>query len=371
MKTPSVTRAAVFHQPNQPLVWQEFQLPDPQPGEVIARIRCATICGSDLHTYTGRRASPAPGILGHEMVGEVVAIGAGGARTHNGRALRPGDRITWCMVWNCGTCFYCTHKLPSKCERLMKFGQERLAPGRELTGGFAEHCLLPERTRIFHVPAAVPDLAACPANCATATVAAVARQAGELEAQCVVVIGAGMLGLTACAMAAAHGARQVIAIEPDVERAALAERFGAGVTLRGTEPAAWLRKRVEECTEGRGAELVFEFSGSPEGAEAGWQLLRFGGQMILAGATFPARALQIPAEQIVRRMLRISGVYNYAPEDLASALEFLAASGRRFPFESLVGRVFPLSRAQQAIQYAEQARPPRVALVPDLDPAGE
>ena len=114
--------------------------------------------------------------------------------------------------------------------------------------------------------------------------------------------------------------------------------------------------------------MVLEFSGSPDATEAGWQMLRFGGRMLLAGATFPSRPLAIPAEQIVRRLLRISGVYNYAPGDLATALEFLAACADRFPFESLVGRVFPLSRIQEAIEYAEHARPPRVALRPDESP---
>ena len=87
----------------------------------------------------------------------------------------------------------------------------------------------------------------------------------------------------------------------------------------------------------------------------------------MAGATFPARSICFPAEQIVRRLLRLEGVYNYQPEDLATALDFLSANASRFPFENLVGRVFPLDDVQVAFEFAESSRPPRVAIVCGTD----
>lgn len=365
--TPKATTAGamVFHGPGRPMRWETFRLDEPRGGEVLARIRCATICGSDLHSRFGRRPSPVPGVLGHEMVGEVAAIGPSGAGAIDGSPLAPGDRITWSMVWSCGVCFYCTRGLQPKCERLMKFGHEPLSDGRALTGGFAEYCLLPPGTAILRIPGSVPDLVASPANCATATVAAVFREAGSVSGECVVVIGAGMLGLTACAMASAHGAARVLVVETDPARTSLALSFGAGLALSGNEPAGELRERVLALTEGRGAGIALDFSGSPEAMETAWQLLRPGGRLILAGATFPARPIAIPAEQVVRRMLRMAGVYNYAPRDLAAALDFLATSGARFPFLSLVGKTFPLSRIEDAFEYAETQRPPRVALLPE------
>jgi alcohol dehydrogenase len=304
-------------------------------------------------------------VLGHEVVGEIVAIGPAGAVAFDGRPLCPGDRVTWSIVLSCGVCYYCQRQLAAKCERLMKFGHEAIAPGRDLVGGFAQHCRLPEGTAIFHVPEQIPDLVASPANCATATVAAVFREAGEIAGQTVVIVGAGMLGLTACAMAATCGATHVIAVETDAARAALAPCFGAQTVLDGADSDSRLRESVLPLTGGRGADAVFEFSGIPDAFEATWQLLRFGGRMVMAGATFPARPVRIPAEQVVRRMLRISGVHNYAPQDLAEALSFLATQSHRFPFLSLVGRVFPLSHIQDALEYAEAHRPPRVALRPD------
>ncbi len=351
MTSPHFTRAAVFHGPQHPLEIQTLPLPDPTEGQVLVRILCTTVCGSDLHSVSGRRSSPAPSILGHEMVGQVIAVGAGGAREYgSSRAIVPGDRISWSMVWSCGTCFYCSRQLRPKCERLMKFGHERTGSAFPLMGGFAEHCLLPAGTAIFPVPDNVPDEVASPANCATATVAAMFRTAPGVEGQPVVVYGAGMLGLTACAMARERNAASVLAIDTDPNRRDLAARFGADCTLDGG---------------GREAAIVFDLTGHPDAMEAGFEMLRPGGCLILAGAVFPSRALAISAEQIVRRMIRIEGVYNYAPEDLGVALAFLSRTAGRYPFRELVQRTFPLHEINEAIAYAEQHKPPRVAIRTD------
>lgn len=367
MPQPSATsRAAVFHAPNQPLSIESFPLPSLAAGEAIARILCTTVCGSDLHSYHGRRHSPAPSVLGHEMVGEICALGPGGAVDFQGRPLSPGDRVTWSMVWSCGTCYYCTRGLRPKCTQLMKFGHEQIAPGRDLIGGLAEHCILRERTAIFPIPANVSNLVASPANCATATVAAVFRHAGPVAGQTVVVLGAGMLGLTACAMASARGASAVIAVETDPVRAAMATRFGATLIIDGRQSAEQTRAQVLDCTEGRGAEFALEFTGMPEAMECGFHLLGFGGRFVMAGATFPSRPVALPAEQLVRRLLQLIGVYNYQPEDLGDALDFLSAHVERFPFESLIGRTFSLDQVQQAFEFAELERPPRVAVIPSF-----
>lgn len=361
---PVTSMAAVFHEVGAPLKLEQFRIPELKGSEVLARIVCSTICGSDLHSYYGRRHSPMPSVLGHEMVAEVQAAGPAGARDFNGQPLKIGDRITWSMVWSCGQCFYCTRGLRPKCEKLMKFGHEEIIPGRALIGGMAEHCHLPEGTAIFKVPDNVPDVVASPANCATSTVAAVFRYAGSVEGQIVVVHGAGMLGQTACAMAAVGGAAQVVVLEPDARRREKALRFGATEALDSTQPEKEIQARIKELSAGRGADLGMELAGYPESIELGIGLLRMGGRFVMAGATFPSRPVQLLGEQLVRRMIQIVGVYNYSPQDLESALNFLAKAVDKYPFEELVGKQFPLSAVNEAVDYAETKRPPRVALIP-------
>lgn len=358
------SRAAIFESPGVPLRISAFPLPVLAPDEVIVRIRLATICGSDLHTCSGRRHGAAPSVLGHEMTGEVAELHEAGARDYRGNPLSPGDRVTWSMLWSCGGCYYCKLGLRAKCDGLRKFGHEAVREGWTLSGGYAEHCQLPAGTAIFRVPAHVPDPVAAPSNCATATVAAVLRNVGSLEAKNVIVCGAGMLGLTACAMASAAGANAIIAIEPDARRLEWAKLFGATLALDSAAPADGIRAAVADVTGGRGADIALEFSGAPEACEALPALLRHGGHLAMAGAVYPARPMAIRAEEIVRRMLNISGVYNYQPEDLERGLEFLAGPGSGFPFASLVGATFSLDSINEALTFAAASGSPRVAIQP-------
>ncbi len=349
----SAATAALFHGPSLPFEIRPVELPQPGPGETLVRIVCATVCGSDIHTIRGRRRGHTPVILGHEMVGEVVATGAGGVRDFRGRELEVGARVTWSMVWSCGDCEMCRLGVRPKCERLFKFGHERFDGAGGLTGAYATHCHLRAGTAIYRVAAEIPDAVAATANCAGATVAAAIRRAGPLRGARVLVAGVGMLGMTACAMAAEAGAREVIAMDRDAERAERALRFGA------TRAAIAGEDRL--C----GVDVAFDFCGEPEAIEGALATLRPGGELVLAGAVYPARALAVSAEDVTRRLLRITGVYNYSPEDLEAALEFLAAAVGRYPFSELVGGRFALERINEAMEFVQATRPYRVAIFPE------
>ncbi len=364
IEVPPDGRVAVFRAVGEPLTVEHYPLPQLVGTEVLVKVRCSTICGSDLHSYSGSRHSPMPCVLGHEMVGIIVAIGPDGAFDFRRRPLQLGDRITWSMVWSCGQCFYCQQGIRSKCEKLMKFGHEELTANRVFIGGMAEYCQLPEGTSIFQVPDNVPDVVASPSNCATATVAATIRYAGPLKDKSVLIHGAGMLGQTACAMASLGGAAEIIVLEPNLRRREQTMKFGATVAVDSGQSLDTIRSLVLERTCGRGADVSIELSGYPEAIELGLGLLRFGGTMVLAGSTFPTRAVQLPAEQVVRRLLQIVGVYNYNPEDLEAGLEFLSKAQGRFPFAELVGKSFSLSEINSAFAFAREQRPPRVAVFP-------
>jgi len=200
-------RVAVFLGAGQPLELRDVSLPDLDAGEVLVKVECCTLCGSDLHTYGGRRETPLPTILGHEIMGHVAELPAGGAVLDaRGERLVEGDRITWSVAVHCGDCFFCRHGLPQKCQRLFKYGHEQINGRHPLSGGLAEHCHLSRGTSIFKLDNTLPREVACPANCATATVAGALRAAGDVSGAVVIVQGAGMLGLTACAMSRHQGA---------------------------------------------------------------------------------------------------------------------------------------------------------------------
>ena len=90
-------------------------------GDLLVAVRLATICGSDLHTYAGRRSCPLPTVLGHEAVGTVVALGEGRDPALMGR------RVTWTLADSCGKCVACAEwSLPQKCQTLFKYGHAAL-----------------------------------------------------------------------------------------------------------------------------------------------------------------------------------------------------------------------------------------------------
>ncbi|AWM42457.1 hypothetical protein C1280_30455 [Gemmata obscuriglobus] len=182
----------------------------------------------------------------------------------------------------------------------------------------------------------------------------------EGEGSSCVVLGLGMLGLTACAWAEALG---ITAIACDVSDARLAQaaRFGA---RHLANPDA-LADLVKSVTHGRGADTALELSGAPEAARASLEVLRVGGTAVWAGAVFPTDPVPMLPEQVIRRCLTVTGVHNYAPQDLDAAVRFLAANHVRFPFAELVAKSFPLADVNGAFRFAEAERPVRVAVVCD------
>ena len=352
------TRAAIFHGPGLPLEFRDIPLPRPTGTEVLVEVIACTLCGSDLHSLHGRRSVPLPTILGHEILGRIHAFGPEALKQDaTGRPLRMGDRVTWGVVASCGSCFYCRRKLPQKCDRMVKYGHEAIQPGRELTGGLAGHCLLAPGTAIFAVPDDLPDAVACPANCATATVAAALEAAGSMVGNQVLVMGAGMLGLTAAAWAGTLGAETVIACDADPRRLELAASFGA---TRATRPEQ-LAETVRGTTEGRGVDLVLELTGAPEAIEAALPMVRIGGTLVLVGSVCPTRPVPIVPEQIVRRCLTLRGVHNYRPDHLGQALAFLR-SARSFPFRDLVSEWQPLEALEAVLRTPPDPNRPRLGI---------
>jgi putative phosphonate catabolism associated alcohol dehydrogenase len=357
--------ASVFDGPDRPFRLERITVPALSRGEVLVRVICCTICGSDLHTFHGRRSAPAPSILGHETIGVIQELKDAEFWDHNGHLLQPGDRVTWSIAVSCGDCFFCSRDLTQKCERVFKYGHQRLDGVEGPAGGLSEFCVLRRGTAIFRIPDEVSDLAACPASCATATVVAAVRYAGELAGETVLVQGAGMLGITACALASVSGAAQIIVMDPDPARLSLAREFGATLAIDPSAEPEGVGEHIRELTHGRGVDVAFEFSGVSDSVELALTLLRNGGRYVLAGAVFPSRPLSISAETVVRGLLRIQGLHNYAAPDLGRALEFLARHGRQHKFERLVSRTFPLSRTTEAFRDAGEERLLRVAIIPD------
>ena len=356
----TTTRVALFHGPGAPLELREVAIPRLGPGEVLVAVRCCTLCGSDLHTLGGARSGPAPAVLGHEIVGTVEALGEGGAVDVDGRALALGERVVWSLVVPCGDCEGCARGRPQHCTRRFKYGHEAFADA-PLSGGLARHCVLVRGTAIVRVPGDLDDALAATASCATATVAAALRAGGSARGDAVVVFGAGLLGLTAAAMAQDGGARHVTVVDRDPERARQSKGFGATDAVIAGGDAASVRDRLLAVQPG-GFDLALELSGASAAAATALDAVAVGGRVILVGAVAPGPPIELLPERLVRRRARVEGVHNYAPEDLRTAIDFLART--RLPFRERIAEPLGLERVDAAVAAARDGSHLRVAVTP-------
>ena len=324
---------------------ESVPVPPLEPGEVLVRVDLATVCGSDRHTVSGRRAQPCPSILGHETVGKIVAFGGdGNLKSVDGRQLELGQRVIWSETLSCGNCDRCAAGVTAKCRTVRKVGHEAFDSSWALSGGYAEHVLLPTGMPIAVVGDGVSDALAAPAACATATVMAVIERAQPIAGKRVVVIGAGMLGLTAIAGAADAGAASVTAVDPAAERREMAKHFGATAVVAAIGD-------VEQ------ADVLIELSGKATALQEGIGKLDVQGVAIFAGSVAPDGDIAVDPESVVRRHLTFSGVHNYEPRHLIQALDFLERSNARFPWADLVAAPLPLDQIGELLTGAPGTKP--------------
>ncbi len=359
---PSTCRAAVFVEPHEPLVMQDFPLPTDLPdGAALVRLDLSTICGSDLHTTRGRRIEPKPSILGHESVGRVVRTG-GPIRDGRGRELQPGDRVTWTIMAFCGTCYFCERRLPQKCEHLKKYGHSRCDIDPALTGGYAEYIVLHPGTTLFRVPDTLADEIVAPANCALATVVNAMQTIGVDRGEHLLIQGAGMLGIYLVALAHEVGARVLIA-DPDERRLEMARSFGADSCHRiDPENETAFHEWIKRESPARGLDVAIEVCGQPRAAELALDHLRIGGRMMIAGLVTPGSSFPLDGNGVTRRYLTIKGIHNYHPDHLAFGLDFLETHAERYPFADLVGQIFPLDAINEAMEMADRRNLIRVGI---------
>lgn len=191
---------------------REVEAPAPGPGEALVRVRNCGICGSDLHFYRGDFPAPPDLVMGHEIAGEVAAVGAGVT------GVREGDRVAVEPLVVCGSCAYC------------RSGSYQLCPERKLlgtfaAGGFAEYVRVPA-VMLYPLPGDVPfELGALvePVAVVVHGLRLVRLEGGER----VLVLGGGTIGLVSAAVALALGASEALVAARHPHQRAAAERLGA------------------------------------------------------------------------------------------------------------------------------------------------
>lgn len=344
---------AVFQTAGVPMTLESRPLPLPDSNEILVRIEYTTLCRSDLHTYNGKRKEKSPTVLGHEIVGRISAMGDEVPKKDlRGDFLRLGDRISWAIFSSNPESPISLSGFPQKADNLFKYGHELLSEGNCFHGGLGSHILLRPHTPVIKINESISLPTAAIVNCAVATISGAIRLAEDLKDKVVIISGAGMLGLIACAMCNIAGAKEIIAVDLLDSRLEMARKFGATHVAKPSKMELF----------GRKADRVIELSGAASAMESCLHWLRIGGIAVWVGGTFPQDSLRISSEEVIRNLITIKGLHNYNISDFVYAVSFIEKVHTQFPFRELVHDAFSLYEVEEAFKYAIKENPFRVGV---------
>ena len=296
-------KALVLEQYKQ-FVYRDVPEPELGPTDVLIRVAACGICGSDIHGMdgsTGRRIPPI--IMGHEAAGTISAVG------QEVTGWQAGDRVTFDSTIYCGVCPYCRQGQINLCDNRRVLGVSCATYRQQ--GAFAESVAVPQHV-LYRLPEGLAFERAAMVEALSVAFHAVTRTPLPLNGAAVVV-GAGMIGLLVIQVLRHAGCRQVIAVDLDPQRLALARQLGADQALRSDQDD--VVGAVLAATDGRGADAAFEVVGITPTLKLAVGVLRKGGALGLVGNLAPTA--ELPLQTVVTRELALFG-------SCASRLEYPA-----------------------------------------------
>ena len=339
-------KAAIFYggQDNR---LEECPQPTPGPGEVVFRVLSAGICGSDLHLYRGQYpyGTREPHQRGHELAGEVVALGDG----VTGLALGQRVGIEAKHLLGCGTCRYCCRGENHLCARRgYRHGE------RQESHGFSEYDVAPA-SNCHPLPAHISADAAALLDCYACGVHALNRLSLR-PTDSVAVLGTGAIGMALGQVARAYGVGRVIMVgtrQAPLEVATAAGAADIGVAHATQEPV----EAVLALTDGAGVEAVFEtVGGNAPTINQAISMVRRGGIISVLGIFTQTQAIDVATAY--RKELRLHWSNSFSRwqgiSEYRMALDLLAAG--RLHAEPLVTTHFPLQQIHEAFAAAEDKR---------------
>lgn len=346
-------RAVIFEQFGGPVDVRSVADPTPSPGGVVVQVHATGLCRSDWHAWAGHDDGVAlPHVPGHELVGEVVAVGADVGRWH------VGDRVTTPFVCGCGTCEWCAGGQAQVCPH-------QTQPGFTHWGSFAEYVALHAAdTNLVAVPEVIEDAAAAALGCRFATAYRALRARADVRpGEWVTVIGVGGVGLSAVQVAAAAGAN-VIAVDRTPAALELARRLGATETVlaNGSDVAT----AVHEITGG-GSHVAVDAVGTAGTCADGIHSLRRQGRHVQVGLLPNVDGHpQVPMDRVIAWELDVLGSHGMSSADYPEMLELVAA-GKLRP-QALVERVVGLAEGARLLPEFGAASPVGVTLIDPRQP---
>jgi L-iditol 2-dehydrogenase len=305
-------RVAVYHN-NSDIRIEERAIPEIGPAETLVRIHASGICGSDVLEWY--RVPKAPIVLGHEVAGEVVAVG------ESVTSVTIGDRVVVSHHVPCNTCRYCLAGNHTACHTLHTTNFD--------PGGFAQYVRVPA-LQTDRGMLRMPDSMTYEQGTFVEPLGCVVRaqvRAGVRPGSTVLVAGSGISGLLHIRLALALGAGRVFATDVSAYRLDWALRCGATAAWDAVAAGDTLPELLREANDGALADLVILGTGAPSAIDQALSCLENGSTFIVFAVPAPGIDHPMPLNDLWRREVTMRTAYGAAPEDLAMALD-LIANGR-------------------------------------------
>jgi len=301
-------RVAMYYN-NHDVRLEEIPTPQIGPGELLVRVEACGICGSDVMEWYRRDRVPL--VLGHEIGGQIAAVGDGVER------YQEGDRVSAAHHVPCNTCHYCLSGHHTICNTLR---QTNFDPG-----GFAEYIRLPA-INVDRGVLLLPDEVSYEEATFIEPLACVLRGQRLAHIQpghSILIIGSGITGLLHVQLARALGAGRVIATDINDYRLEAAQQFGADAAIHAKED---LPSRLRQVNQNRLADLVIVCTGAASAIAQALQSVERGGTVLLFAPTNPGVTIPISVNDLFwRNDITLTTSYAGSPADYAAALELIRA----------------------------------------------
>lgn len=339
-------KAVVFSGVGKGIAVQDVPVPTiKDEHDVLIRIRECGICGSDLAILEGRHPSHPPVILGHELSGEVLAVGTAVAN------VAPGDHVVVDPNLSCGVCVPCRLGRRNMCQNMVEMGISR-------DGGFAEQMVAPDTftykvdRKLSWQEGALIEPLACVAH-------GFARSRIKPD-ETAVVYGAGPMGLLWVAMLKRAGVRKIMSVELSQKRRDAARALGADVVIDPAkeDPVG----AVMNQTEGVGADVAVEMIGRAETVENAVRAAGMGGRVIIMGVARKEAKAQVAPFELMLKEVEVIGS-NANATGFVPAIRLIQSG--EIPVEKIVSHELPIGEAVRAFDLCRSGEGLKVLIRPD------
>lgn len=316
--------------------------------EVLIKVNYTSVCGTDYHIYTyddwAKKRLKLPFTAGHEFSGEIVKLGSGV------ESLNLGDIVSAETHIICGTCEFCLRGEGHICENTKIIGVDT-------DGCFAEYVKIPAANCFVNSKDANPLYLSVqePLGNAVHTMLEF-----DIKDKDVVVVGCGPIGLMGVNVAKAAGAKKIIAIDVKDYRLQLAKELGADIILNPKSDD--IVSKVREATDGKGPDVIGEFSGNKYAIEEAFRYCKPGGKISLLG--LPTRDIEIDlANLIVFKGITVYGVVGRKIYDTWYQVKELV-DHNKLDFEKIITHVMPMSKIHEAMEIMGSGNCGKIVLIP-------